>query len=529
MSQDYRLAKLYEQVYNKQSKPAEKEKPKSLHEAYKSMLVERTAFYKLDIGSEENTQAPQDPSGMPLKLIGVTDQPIRITSTINAISIEPSLEKLMKLADQAEKGWHQPPIKGVSLHSVAQLFLQNKIPSHAVDFIALNKNKLTACQQNIMTNDVQTFNLRDITVNDLFQVQGDSGKIPADKTDINNLYNELFKLTAAVGKASTGAGEIATTLLTNAKKGITGDLVFGKNKVEIKGLDGRLGKASFSAEGTSPALAKFLKDVNSTQTGFKRTYQIRSTIFEKINLIEDNDKLKEIVSLDYLNTLKALAKNINDINQIKQIVNKSQIGANDITFKDIANRYLKHNGVAISDDIKNEFKKIHDTVKDAIKNLLKFDFKSPENTPFTPEFFEKNTYTITVPRFFLTDLGLTSEQAARAFLKTKSTGEINEEEYFPAIYKYFTEHYEEMKHGSRRKLEAILFAYLLTIYSTQHGGFQYFTMINDNTQEAISFNTTGDVNTLMERFSTAWLSNKNLKMDIKADNTFGACSVAYKK
>jgi len=529
---DYRLKSLYEQMLRGETvKQPSGEQPKNLTEAYKkTLLTERTAFYKLDIGNGDKTEAPKDPSGMPLELIGVTDQPIRITSTINAITIEPALEKLMKLADQAGKGWHLPPVKGVSLHEVAQLFLKYKIPSQAIDFISANKEKLTACSAMYMPDNVKAFNLKKVTIENLFSIKGETGStIPANKENLAGLYDELFKLTAAIVKASTGAGEIATTLLTNAKKGTTGDLAFGDQKVEIKGLGGRLGKASFSAEGTSPTLAKFLRDNKTTQTGFKRTYQIRDNLIEKINLIEESEHLKEMVTSDYIDTLKLFVKNINDAKQIKQIVSKSQIGSEKINFKDIFNRYIKHNGVAISNDVKDEFKKIHNSVKDFIRELLKTDLKTPESMPFTPEFFEKNTYAISVPRFFLTDMGLTSEQAARAFLSTKSTAEINEQEYFPAIKEFFDKHYENMKHGHRRSLEAILFGYLLTIYSKQHGGFQYFTMINDKTQEAISFNTTGDVSPLITRLSEAWLQNKNLNMSIKADNTFGACAVEYNK
>jgi hypothetical protein len=51
---DYRLKSLYEQILRGEPvKQTPKEQPKSLTEAYKTILTERTAFYAKDISAGE--------------------------------------------------------------------------------------------------------------------------------------------------------------------------------------------------------------------------------------------------------------------------------------------------------------------------------------------------------------------------------------------------------------------------------------------------------------------------------------------
>lgn len=525
---DYRLKSLYEQMLRGETvEQASGEQPKNLAAAYQVMLNERVAFYKLDVG---DTNPPNDPSGRGAELVGVTTQPIRISTAINAISIEPEVENLSKLADENGTGWHTSPIQGINLHEISKMFLDCNVLSQAVGFISKYKDTFINCSMHFRPQGpgkFNVFNLRNETIVDLTK-ERDGNKIPAKQEDLIKLYNKLWPVTGKVGMASTGAGEMVTTMLTNAKKGKVGDLVFEEDQVEIKGIEGRLGKASFGYEGTAPALANFLEKNKTQRTAYSETYDIKLRLLKKLREIESSEKLKEIVSQDYINAIKKFIENVNDVSIVKQIAKQTQIGIGNIAATRL--KYLKYNGVPLEKETKDQFDGIHKSIHKAIKTLIEFK-PSDISGSLTPQYFRDKTYTVAVPRFFNSDLGLSYEQAAEAFLFTKSSSynSNDEPQYRKAIYEFFKQHYDSMKHGSRKHLEAILFGYLLTIYKKAHE-FKYFAMINDFTQEAISFNV-GDSSTSIEELVTnlakSYLENPNLSMEIKADNTHGACAVTF--
>lgn len=524
---DYFLNKIYDSLLSNKPVPKKpepivekKETFKPLSKVYEILIrekVEHVAVY----GSKEDVDPKKIPdrSSQGLETLGVAPKEVvnRIKDSITASTVTPVLEQLMKNADEEGRGWHMPPVDGVNLQNVSEIFAKNNISAEAIAYINEHKNEFAACQKAITANNFNSFNLKQITIQDLL-----ANKVPATPESLNGIYDVLFRMKAKVGLAAVGNGEIVTTLLTNAKKGKIGDLVFGDTKVEVKGIGGRLGKATFSVENTMKELANFLQKTQTTPvTGTKEALQIRKHLIEKYNEIKNNNDLVKALKPEFINTLVSIINNIQNTTKVQEVIKNSNFNFNK-NYNTAKQQYF--NTPVVND---NTIKLLHKYIKD---NILKQ--KSVTDTSinvFTPEELARQTFTVGVQRFFLNDLQLTPQQAAQAFLFTKSRN-INTEAYYPAILKYFESNYDSMKTGDLRSLEAILFGYLLTIYAKGDGSeqnFNYFLMINDTTSESYSINMNGNVETLVTTLAQAYKETPKLNLDIKADDTHGASGVTF--
>jgi hypothetical protein len=521
---DYFLNKIYDSLLSKKPVPKKpepivekKECSKPLSKVYEVLLreVEHVAIY----GSKEDVDPKNIPdrSAQGLETLGVVSQEVakRVKNSITASTVTPALESLMQKADEEGRGWHMPPVEGVSLQNVSEIFSQNNISAEAITYINEHKSSLTACEKAITTDSVNSFNLKQVTVQDLL-----SNKVPATAESLNSVYDTLFKMKAKVGLAAVGNGEIVTTLLTNAKKGRVGDLVFEDTKVEVKGIGGRLGKATFSVENTMKELANFLQKVQTNPvTGSKEALQNRAYLIKNYNKLKANEELIRSIKPEFMTMLAGIINNIQTPAKIEEVIKNSGFNLN-ASYNTVKQQYFT---APVAND--NDIKLLHGYIRE---NVLKQ--KEPSNVNvFTPEELSRQTFTVGVQRFFLNDLQLTAEQAAQAFLFTKSRN-INTDAYYPAILQYFKDNYESMKNGDQRSLEAILFGYLLTIYAKGDGSeqnFNYFLMINDLTSESCSVNVNGDVGSLVSKLAQAYKSNSKLSLDIKADDTHGASGVTF--
>lgn len=235
MSQDYRLAKLYEQVYNKQSKPVEKEKPKSLHEAYKSMLVERTAFYAKELAAGERENA--DPSLTKLGTIENEKESKSVQNRIRSYSILDTTEKLL-----ASAGWAKDNsvLNGTEL---AQLAFEYEIDSNDLLNILKHKQELTKLKDTIIKASTTKFNFVDTLYAGIYEVIS-----PTEGNDkrFKDFLDKLTTIQGTVNGTNVGPGEFAASLFTDSFKPLPsekkdknpeeekGDLRFGDLKVELK-------------------------------------------------------------------------------------------------------------------------------------------------------------------------------------------------------------------------------------------------------------------------------------------------------
>lgn len=512
MGQDYKLKKAYEKVLT-----SEQTEPKvlSLSRIYeRQVLGERAAFYAKDIG--DSTDSP-DIEG--LENLGVVEQPNRIKKAITSLSLMPAVEQLSTLADETGKGWHMPPIEHASLDVLSDIFSSAGMSGSDVHAIAKAKTRLTSCESAIKCNVANSFNLKNVIVGDLKRIKSlNSEKLSA-------LFDELFRKTAKVGLAAVGAGEIAVTMLSNAQKGKTGDLVFNGDVVEVKAKKGRLGKADFSNSGTVLELAKYLKLYKIKQTRTKLSFEKKETLRKLKQALESNVDVMEVLDKKYLNALQACIASVFEPRQLRTEANKASLL---LTGNQIKDQYLKQYQVPVSKAVKDLFIRIHNNVRAHLQDLLKQKY-DPKLNLLSPSVIANQTFNIAVPKFFLSDIGLTWEQAAEVFMWTKSQN-INHSAYVPAVRQYFKTHYKDMMDGDRRKLEAILFGYLLAIYAKGDGSdqkFDYFFMVNDESYAALTINVSKPAGQLVLNAAELYLKTPGLDLDIRADSTHGACAVTF--
>ena len=316
---DYRLKFIYEQMLKgNDTKQSSKEQPRNLTEAYnKIVLTERTAFYAKDIAAGEPI-----PDIQGLESLGDVENPEKIKHAITSYSLLKPLEDLLQMSDEAGKGWHKPPVVGIKLNDLGQEFVSLGITGNFISKLVSHKNSLTDFESKVKSGN--EFIMKDVILDDLNKIEN----IGLERPTLEKLYNYLFPMTANVAQAAVGAGEICATLLTNAKKGIIGDLVFGDQKVEIKGLNGRVGKAGYAWKNTAKGLADFLISLqrNSDKEAGKETptsVRFKNNIRAAFNQIRQNETLTKFLDEKYLQLIASFLKEKNLIKLEKVIANSN--------------------------------------------------------------------------------------------------------------------------------------------------------------------------------------------------------------
>lgn len=500
------------------------EQPKNLTEAYRTVLTERTAFYAKDITAGEEVPKIQG-----LEALGDVENPEKIKHAITSYSLLNPLEELLKNADESGKGWHKPPVVGVNLNNLAQEFVALGVSGGAVSAILQHKERLTNFETAVKSSS--EFNMRNVIVGNLKEIQ-----IPVDDKSLSDLYNYLFRMTASIALASVGAGEIVATLLTNAKKGNTGDLIFGKTKVEIKGLDGRLGKAGYAWKNTGKGLANFIANLKRTPVGKETSISIKykNSIRTALNKIQNDPVLSKHLDPSYFQLIVSFL-NQRDLQTLEKLVTKSEILTN--SSRQLLSKFIKDTDPNFPlhptpppESATKLFIGQNGNIRDYLKKLLSSaEDHSKEEDVLDPSSLANQNYISSVRHFFLNDIGLTAEQAAEAFVKHAKTGDIDNvramETYGPEITKFFVSHYNSMKNGNARLLEALIFGYSLAIYAKNDGSanhFDYFLMVNDKTQEAISLNTSVPAGQIAINGANLFMSNSKLSLSIRADERGGS-------
>ena len=145
------------------------------------------------------------------------------------------------------------------------------------------------------------------------------------------------------------------------------------------------------------------------------------------------------------------------------------------------------------------------------------------------ESLEGQSFTVAVQNFFLNDLGLTSDEAAEAFLSIKSYNK-DVSKYFPEIKQFFHQYYSKMIEGEGKYLQAAVFAFQLAMYAQagedgQH--FDYFMIMNNSSMNALSLDVVRE--DLFTYLANVFLNNSDkIELSIKADGRQGASAVTLK-
>jgi hypothetical protein len=528
MSQDYRLAKLYEQVYNKQSKPVEKEKPKSLHEAYKSMLVERTAFYAKDIAAGEEV-----PNIQGLENLGAVEEPQKIKHTIASQSVLPALEKAMA---KEISGWGA--IKGVDMDRIAKDFIVTGVSGSDLEKITEHKNSLTGFQEAAQKPEV--FNLVSVIAADI-----------KNKTDVESstdalgmIFKRLFEEEGTISGTAVGKGELAISLFTNCSKGKTGDLLLPSGKtIEVKGKGGRLGPAEYSQANTARDLVQFLKNIKQEGNANlnRELVRLKTSVRKFANDLETDQMYPKIFNEKLKLTLNQIADKIDDprvLGFVQQAgfkeIYRGGSASSDKVYEDFLKLgYIipKQQEIPVAPLEKDYAKTIQFKIRKFLTDKIfeKGKIERIVGKTVGIESLEKQTFTTAVQDFFLNELGLTSDQAAEAFLSTKSYNK-DVSRYLPEIKSFFQQHYSKMVEGDSKYLQAAIFAFQLALYAQageegQH--FDYFMIMNNSSMNALSLDVARE--NLFTYLANVFLNNSDkIELSIRADGRQGASAVTLK-
>lgn len=505
---------------------SKQQQPKNLKDAYKTVLVERTAFYAKDIAAGEEI-----PNIQGLENLGAVEEPLKIKHTIASQSVLPALEKAMS---KEVSGWGS--IKGVDTDRLAKDFIVAKVSGSDLEKITAHKRDLTAFEEAV--KKPEPFNLVNVITTDIKS----KTDVEATSENLGMIFKRLFEEEGTISGTAVGKGEVAISLFTNCSKGKTGDLLLPSGKtIEVKGKGGRLGPAEHSQSNTARDLAQFLKTKKSNQKLNVEMVRLKTTIRKFANELEKENLYSQIFNDSLKQTLNQIADNIDNPKIFEFLQQKG--------FKEIY-----RGGSASSEKAYNDFNKLgylkekpqdisaapieKDFVKSTQAKIRKFladkvffkgNVERITSKAVEPQALEQQTFTVAVQNFFLNNLGLTPDEAAEAFLYTKSYNR-DVSRYLPEIKQYFAKHYNSMTEGDATYLKAAIFAFQLTLYAhTGEAGqhFDYFMIMNNSSMNALSL----DVNreNLFTYLTTIYLNNTDkIEMSIRADGRQGASAVTLK-
>lgn len=528
---DHNLKKAYDKVAKQEEQVTPRKDLGRLCEEvikeyyFRMRIDERAAFYVKELDLDQ-----EPPKYNSLKTVGVVENPKRILHTIHSSSVIPALETVMS---RDVTGWGT--IKGVSLDVLARDFVALGVSDSDLRKIWANRDKYTEFEQKVKKPEV--FNLADTLIDDICN----SVDIEADPSKLKLIFKRVFDEEGTIAGTAVGKGEIAITLFSNAKKGLTGDLVLPNGAVvEVKGKGGRLGPAEWSQNNTAKELYKFLKnrapdqkkELKFNRELIKLKTKVRSFAEE---LSQDSSYVQTFTS-KLRQALEQIADNLEDphlLDLAKQNgfreIYRGKAGEQQAWKDFVRLGYVNEDPEIPSAPI--QWKYVLET-QTKIRQFLTtavFEKGKLENVMSKSATMEKlptSSFVVAVQDFFLNDLGLSPEEAADAFMLTKSM-DRDVEQFRPEIQEFFKKHYSKMVQGDKKYLQAAVFAFQLAIYATAGEGehFQHFMIVNNSTFDALSFTVEGK-SRLFTYLADAFLHNANrLRLDIKADGRQGASAI----
>jgi len=385
------------------------------------------------------------------------------------------------------------------------------------------------------------FNLIDTIVGDIKT----KTEVEATPESLSLIFRRLFQEQGTIAGTAVGKGELAISLFTNCSKGKTGDLLLPSGKtIEIKGAGGRLGPAEYSQANTGRDLVQFL-------TNRKQKNQInlnRALVLEKIKLkqfaveLENEPQYKSLFTDKFKETLNTIADNFGTPKLMSLIEKagfstKYSIKDDDTVWKLFTKLgYLqsKPKEIGAAPMEKAFVFKMQNAVRyflfDSTKGILKKGrLEKIASKGISIETLRGKTFTTAVQDFFLDDLGLTPDEAAEAFLSTKSYDK-DVSSYLPEIKIFFRQHYSKMIEGDAKYLQAAVFAFQLALYAQageagQH--FDYFMIMNNDSMNALALDVAKKE--LFTYLANVFLNNSDkIKLSIRADGRQGASAVILK-
>ena len=516
MNQNFQLKKLYEQMLKgSTTSKSTATKPKTLSEAYEKKLVsERTVFFAKDDNKYTTLGVVEDPN-----------EANEIKNNIKSFSIIATTTQMLEGA-----GWSaNNPI--LSSRKLGSLLLQKAIDILDLTKIASKKEEFTNLQDYIFGEEIKgKFDVIKAIVDGIQKVLGESQKTPSE--NFTNLVKSLITQIGRIEGTDVGPGEMAITLLTNAKKPSSkGDLDFSGKIVEAKAssygkeesLSGAaLGYAKYASGGAlQTAIDEMLrrKEVSPNRA----LYKIKKFYDETVESVQTNTSLIPLTS-QFFETLSKLTSLIATQNSelfkkqfnnlfgmnfdLNQNSNAKVLEAIKVLLK---NNYLDQKAISQEtlQNIKNDtFLAIKQLLysgnglfgkaKQAFKALSRLTTKAEETKDLQKQ---KPSLTVAFGDFFFSDLGFDNKQLASVLLEARPYRE-HDESLLQNLEKVLQEGYlKRLQRQDASALKGLLFALHLSEYAREEG-FQCLMLFNYTTGNALAIPTQGGFIGLLNFFET---------------------------
>jgi hypothetical protein len=508
---DYFLNKIYDSLLSKKPVP---KKPETIVEKKESFKPLSDVYYKILLEQEQDQyKVTGEPVDEPSKkeTIGVVSQNQydQIKNRVRGIAVKPDIEDILDLSG----GWSgMTDYQTTVVDRFASGFMQNQIPATVLDSIKKNKSNFAKFENTVKATHYIP-DLVNLITDDIYNVLNQQDQTSDIKQKLKNVINDIFLITGKINIVGVGEGEVALTFFTNAKKGAKGDVQLTNDQlVEVKGKGGRLGKAPYSSTSTAAALANFLEKQQTKPAVSKTVFAIKP----QIQAARDKIKSLEGVDPSYLQIINNILANINN----PEALNKIYQSANFDTLKpqQVVQQYLQ----AANPQVANRFKDQHTLIRTKIISVLQSSSEQAKNI-LDPQDLKNTSFTIAIQRFFLNNIGLTSEQAAEAFLETRSFGNIDLSSYKGEIVDYFKANYSKMIDGNVGALKAGIFAMQALCYHLEDKvNYLLVTNIASDTKSSavINFNASNLFTSLINQYFL--LQGKGLDISFKADERGGS-------
>ena len=214
------------------------------------------------------------------------------------------------------------------LERVIGIFSRGEIiPQNFNNLLTIQKDPNNKFRTSLLANPQQVYAYADLIPDTFLKLFEPGGGVKV----ADELWGVTFK-----AKVNVGAGELAFTMLSDAVKGKTGDLLFKDiGEVEVKGIGARMGGDGFCHSHTPNELNAILSSQNSSGLSDQTLQRIKAEIFKKIEtFIKSREALKGRVAVpkeqqvSYLAQIRDALDNAEGLNELLAKINQFGLPAN---------------------------------------------------------------------------------------------------------------------------------------------------------------------------------------------------------
>jgi hypothetical protein len=543
MGQDYRLKKLYEQIYSdKKAEPSST--PKNLQEAYKHVLNERVAIYAKPIG-QDTTIAPVQQG---LKSLGVADNEETIQQAIKSYTMGPAVEKLL----QSAGNWSKVDNYVDTLKTPLTLFLSKlNVTSDDINAIVASKSLLKAFSNAVASE--KPFNASEIVLGDLKQAIKRTEDSETDKS-LSKFFNYVFAQKAKIGDVGVGLGEIALTALTDCVKGTVGDLYSPSiESIELKATGGRLATKSQVNINFISDITKFIQQQKVQPRLGKSLYNLINIVSSRFDDIRDNEEFNKLFNETFVKHVEDLIKLIGtskfDQKFQQSVFSKQWSSAAFERYKSSKflnpssslaigdSKSIKNIEKANTDFEKGQVQEFHNEIRNLFTNLVykikkigsekikEVDYAvSQKANKILDTLSKSKTLLGCLKEVYFTDLGLTTEQKANLLLLIVNPSyRPVAEKFLPEIKTFFERHERDFAVGDEDVIPKMVFALQTAIYANNH--FNFLCIVSRENKMCMGMKANSFLH-LAEKFQEA---NESIRFSVavRIDADRGGCAVKF--